>query len=320
MNSRTNKQKGFFAVAAILLMIGGGALLTWTINGLYHTLAPFGVLSLALLSVFIYIAGGVLSGQLVNRTYNCHGNNNNNGILLALLLIAGGLLMLCFNIGALNPVWRGFFFSWPMLLFVFGAIFFCRRRFILGIILAAPAIFFLMERTSEVYPEGLRFDHAAMFWPILYIIFGIILLLGIVLRPKRFRYGHRYHRNGEKQPMSDSDINENIDGRINYKVSFSGIEQVILDPVFRGGTIDVTLGGVELDLRRTSLEEGDTFLEIHTMMGGVEITAPDNWEIEIRSNGFIGGTADSRVKTTEKDRTRKLIIIAKCTLGGIDIK
>ena len=84
--------------------------------------------------------------------------------------------------------------------------------------------------------------------------------------------------------------------------------------------IEVTFGGIELDLRRTTLAEGDTFLNINVVFGGVEITAPDNWDIEIRPNRFAGGIEDSRVKGLEKDRSRKLIIIAKCTFGGIDIK
>ena len=77
---------------------------------------------------------------------------------------------------------------------------------------------------------------------------------------------------------------------------------------------------MELDLRRTSLAEGDTFLYVKAVFGGVEITAPDNWDIEIHSKGFVGGVSDSRVKNIEKDHTKKLIIIAQSTFGGIEIK
>lgn len=319
MNTRTIKHNVWPVFAALLLTAGSGALLTWSVNGLFYISSPPIVLSLTLLSVFTYIAGAVLLGRTVDSAYKYHGNGNRNGVLFAFLLIAGGVLILCFNTGMLNPVWKYFFLSWPMLLFVIGTIFFCRMKIILGIILATSGIFFLMEKASNIYPDGVHLaQFTAMFWPVLLIIFGVVLLLGFVIRPGRFRPGHRRHRKGNEQ--SASDINENIDGKINYKISFSGIEQVILDPVFKGGTIDVTFGGVELDLRRTSLAEGDTFLEIQVLMGGVEVTAPDNWDIEVRSNGFIGGVADSRIKTTEKDRSRKLIVIAKCTLGGIDIK
>ncbi|MDR2915624.1 MAG: cell wall-active antibiotics response protein, partial [Tannerella sp.] len=158
---------------------------------------------------------------------------------------------------------------------------------------------------------------------VLIVVCGILILLGAIIRPGRFRSGRfrkgHHHKGNWKENYTPGE-NENSDGKINYQFVFSGTEQVILDPVFKGGRIDVTFGGMELDLRRTSLAEGDTFLSINTTFGGVEITAPDNWDIEIQAKSTIGGVTDSRDKNTEKDRTRKLIIIATCTLGGIEIK
>jgi hypothetical protein len=316
----TNRKNVFFTVSAIVLMIGSGALLERTVNGLYNTSAALAVISLSLLSVFLYILGASLMGRRLQKDgmHRSYGGVN-NGILFAFLLIAGGLLLLCFNTEALNPAWKALFFSWPMLLFVIGAVTVCRNRFTSGIIVSAAGYFFLMEKASRIYPGNIVFEQfSATYWPGLIIVSGVLILLGILAGPGRFRRNHHYR--GENRNGTPGE-NENRDGKISYQFVFSGAEQVILDPVFRGGTVDVTFGGLDLDLRRTSLAEGDTFLYVKALFGGVEITAPDNWTVEIHSKGgFAGGVCDSRVKNTDRDPARKLIVIATSTFGGIEIK
>lgn len=314
-----NAKSVLLAISAIVLMVGSGALLTWAINDLYYTSSALVVIPLALLSVFTYILGASLLGQSIRKenTYQRHGGLS-SGIIFALLLIAGGTLMLCFNTGILNPIWKGFFLSWPMLLFIVGSINICRLRIILGIICAATGKFFLMEKAMIIYPDNFVYEQfISTYWPALIIIFGILIFLCIIIRPGRYK--RKRHKGNWKENYMPGE-NENNDGKINYQFTFSGTEQVILDPVFRGGNIDLTFGGMELDLRRTSLAEGETFLYINAIFGGVEITAPDNWDIEIRSETIVGGVTDSRVKNIDKDHTKKLIIISKCTFGGIEIK
>lgn len=320
MNTNQNKRNAFFAIAAIALMTGSGILFERTINEFYNTLPALAVISLSLLSILTYILGASLMGRCLqkeNRHQSC--GRSNHGILFAFLLIAGGLLLLCFNTELLNPVWKKFFFSWPMLLFAIGAINICRNRFTSGVIIGSVGYFFLMEKAARIYPGNFTFElSTATYWPTFIIVIGVLILAGTLIGPGWFRRSHP-HKGSWKEPYTTGE-NENNDGKINYQFVFSGTEQVILDPVFKGGTIDATFGGMELDLRRTSLAEGDTFLYIKTVFGGVEITAPDHWDIEIHSKGFVGGVSDSRIKNIDKDRTKKLIIIAKFTFGGIEIK
>jgi predicted membrane protein len=98
------------------------------------------------------------------------------------------------------------------------------------------------------------------------------------------------------------------------------MEQVILDPVFKGGMIETVFGGMELDLRRTSLPEGETYLYVKAVFGGVEIKAPEDWLIEIRSEAVLGGVTDDRIKSQNMDHTRKLIIVANAVFGGVTVR
>ena len=327
------------AIPAIALMIGGGFLLSWTINSQYGVSSAFVTLSLALLALFIYVAGATLMGRSLHRKNALHPHDGlhtacnpndgtkfillyshhgiESGVLVALLLIAAGALLICFNTGLLSPVWKGFFFCWPMLLFVIGAVCLCNLQLIAGFISLVAGIFFLLEKASVIYPRDIQVEHImSNFWPTVFIVAGIVIILTFIIRPRRFC---------KRQPKGNWNDNyvasetENKDGKINYRFIFSGTEQVILDPVFKGGTIDVTFGGMDLDLRRTTLAEGSTTLYVNAVFGGVEIKAPDTWNIEIISKSFAGGVNDERLKYMDVDRSKKLVIYAKCSFGGITI-
>jgi predicted membrane protein len=260
-------------------------------------------------------------GRYANRKrlYRFRGGTN-DGVIFALLLIAFGILLLGFNTGHLPSEWKSFLLSWPMLLLVIGLLNVCRCNLVFGIIVAAIGKFFLFPRAAGIYPDDRIYEQfTSTYWPVLIIIFGVLIFLSVIMTPRRFLC--RHYKGNRKDSFTENTGNiGNQDGKINYQQTFSGTEQVILDPIFKGGNIETTFGGIDLDLRRTSLAEGDTFLNIKTTFGGVVIKVPDSWEIEIHSNAFAGGVNDSRVKNNDRDKSRKLVIIAKCTFGGVEIK
>ena len=339
MNTTKKNKSLLSAIIAIALMIGGGFLLSLTINDLYGSLSAFATLSFALSAVFIYVAGTTLMGYSLRKGKHARGggvkasNSSDNGerivvfyshegvdsgVLLAFLLIAAGALLFCFNAQLLNPAWKSFLFSWPMLFFAIGAICLCKRQLIAGFIAVAGSVFFLIGKAAVIFPHDIQVDRLmSNFWPAVFVVSGIVIILSFFIRPKVCKRKHSKGNWIEEYSASES---ENSDGRINYRFVCSGTEQVILDPVFKGGSIDVTLGGLDLDLRRTSLAEGTTTLHVNAVLGGVEIKAPDTWDIEIVSKSFAGGVADSRAKYTDVDHSRKLVVYARCTLGGITIE
>jgi predicted membrane protein len=315
MNFNNITKTILLAIFSVALMIGGGVLIHCAVNVLYPSSSALTVLSVILAAILVYVLGASILGRRFadsNNRLQFHGFNNS--ITFAFLVIAAGALLLCFNTGLLNPLWKDYFFSWYMLLLVGGAVCICRYHFITGLIIAAAGKFFLMDKAAALFRDD--FDYEAFlstYWPLLIIIFGVVILLTVFFRPSRLR---TYHFKGSDTGRKE----ENSDGKINYKYVFSGSEQVVLDPVFRGGDIEAIFGGLELDLRRTTLPEGDTFLYINALFGGVEIAAPESWEIEIRSNSIFGGACDGRPKNAVKDSSRKLVIVVKSNFGGIEIK
>lgn len=150
------------------------------------------------------------------------------------------------------------------------------------------------------------------FWPALFVGFGLIL---IFTKPSRNRCHQHVCGTKFSQKYGNTEQTTDTDGRINYRFVFSGSEQVFMEPVFRGGNISATCGGVELDLRHTTLPEGDTILNIDATMGGFKLKVPSNWKVVNQCSFVMGGISDERF-ATDIDTTRQLIITGRCVLGG----
>lgn len=110
------------------------------------------------------------------------------------------------------------------------------------------------------------------------------------------------------------------DGVLHSENTFSGIRQVVLDEFFKGGTIQNSFGGTIIDLRRTTLPEGETFLDIDCTFGGIEIYVPSDWKVVFRCNTCLGGCQDKRFGGGVIDQNRILVIRGDLTFGGIEIK
>ena len=317
MNTTKNNRKSLFAIVSLILLIGGGLLLYQTLTVFYCSISAVAVILLALLSLFLYIVGTTLMARCGRTKVSRCSNDINGGIAFALLLVAAGMLLLGFNTGYLPLVWKGFFFSWQMLLFIIGVGCICRFQFIWGTIIAATGMFFLFSKAAIIYPDNILIEQfASTYWSLLIVVFGLLILFSTIFCGKNKKCC-RNDKWKEKHAVNES---ENNDGKINFRMVFNATEQVLFNPIFRGGNIDVSFGAIVLDLSRTALVDAETFLYINTTFGGVELTIPDSWDIEIRSNSVAGGITDSRKKHIEKDRTKKLIIVTKCTFSGIDIK
>lgn len=153
---------------------------------------------------------------------------------------------------------------------------------------------------------------SAVFWPVVLVGLGLIV---IFVKPSRNRCHQHVCGTKFSQKYGNTEQTTDTDGRINYRFVFSGSEQVFMEPVFRGGNISATCGGIELDLRHTTLPEGDTILNIDATMGGFKLKVPSNWKVVNQCSFVMGGISDERF-ATDIDTTRQLIITGRCVLGG----
>jgi predicted membrane protein len=236
------------------------------------------------------------------------------GIIFGILLILAGLLFLSFNFGWIDSALKSVIFSWPMLFIVFSIMSFSKKDYAFGSVWLIAGLFFLLPRLSAAYPgyfTGIDSDFTRVYWPLLLIIVGIVIVFS-VLSGKNRKGGFCGHH-----PMQTQST-ESSDGVINKSVTFGGSESIFLDPVFNGGNISAVFGGVVLDLRKTSLPEGETYLDIYAVFGGVELYIPDNWLVETKIQTVLGGVEDKRF-ISQTDHSRKLILLGNLTFGGCSI-
>jgi len=184
-----------------------------------------------------------------------------------------------------------------------------KRHFFGGVITIAIGAYFLLPEISWVEGEWLD-----MFWPVLFIFVGIMILF----KPERHHFNA--HWDG-RRPEYTKEVYGSEDGFIVSDNTFGSVQQIVLDPVFRGARLRNAFGGTVLDLRRSKLEAPQTFIDIDCTFGGVEIYLPSDWNLLTQIDAFIGGCDDKRYNSSvEIDKEHILIVRGKVSFGGIEFK
>src|SRR5574344_437548 len=192
------------------------------------------------------------------------------------VIVLIGIVYLLFNLGILPPEWKDIVMSWQGLLVLLGVIGICKGNFVGGTILAGIGVCFLLPNLSTVL--GFFYSTATLhsiMWP------AIIILIGLLIMSHRHHHHHDFkgcHRTRYS--------NESKDGKVDYNLVMNGIDDVFLDPVFRGG---------------------------------VTLLLPLDWKVVLHNDSILGGFADHR-RCQEVAADRRLIINASFILGGGSIE
>ncbi len=254
------------------------------------------------------------NNKMENNDQQLNLSGNSKGVLFGFLLMLGGALLLAFNFGWLNTDLRYVLFSWPMIFVVFAFIAISKKEFLGMLFWLVLAAFFLLPRIAHVYPDalpGVDGNFARTYWPVLLIIMGLAVVVRVVFR-KQWSPFH-------KERITINKI-EGGDGFYERKVVFGGHEDIFLEPVFRGGQIEAVFGGVEIDLRRTTLPEGDTHLQINAVFGGIKIYLPNDWLVISKVDTVLGGVENKRfAKQLHSEYSQRLIISGEVIFGGCEI-
>ena len=105
--------------------------------------------------------------------------------------------------------------------------------------------------------------------------------------------------------------------RIHCKADFGGDEYVYRGEPFHGAWLDCFCGGIRLDLREATITE-DEEIDIHTMLGGVELLVPRSVKVQVNSRSLFGGVGNETENCDAADAPC-LHIVASNILGGVSI-
>ena len=258
-----------------------------------------------------------------NELKTSYNNGYTKGLGFGLTLMLIGMLFLGFNFGLLPAKMKWIIFSWQMLLIFIGVINIVKRHLISGVILITIGSFFIIPRIIQTFPQilpGFNGDFSSVYWPLLLIVAGMVIILGKISGPKWAKEEwtqwhnkhHKHHRNYSQWDSTGNTFSKNS--------IFGAGEHIVLDPEFKGGELNAVFGGITLDLRKTNLPEGNAHLEVNAVFGGITIIVPETWLIETHLDAVFGGFDDKRNKSDNLDNTRKLIVTGACVFGGGELR
>ncbi len=244
--------------------------------------------------------------------------HNENRLLVGVLLLVAGFLLLAYKMGAPLPYWL---FTWPVLLISIGLIIGIQNRFRNpgGIILIILGSIFLSDKLIPGINLG---NYIA---PIIIICIGLVF----IFRPKRnWQHCNNYKSAKErwiKDVTADNQPEEGKQGLnegefINSTSVFGGVKRTILSKNFRGGELTCFMGGAEINLLQSDIQQ-PVSLEITAVFGGAKIIVPANWDIKNEVSAVFGGVEDKRPLQAgiNFDARKTLIISGSAVFGGIEI-
>ncbi len=79
------------------------------------------------------------------------------------------------------------------------------------------------------------------------------------------------------------------------------------------------MGGMTIDLTEAEISTSAT-LELTAIAGGIEVTVPTSWRVEMASTLFAGGVDNLTEPDAADDEAPLLLVDARVYFGGIAIR
>jgi predicted membrane protein len=221
-------------------------------------------------------------------------------VIFGLLVIFFGVALLLNNLDLLDKTAKEIIFSWKTLLIAIGIINLFSREFFSGLILIIIGTFFHITHYYEIPVTFVN-----VFWPILIISFGLIIIIKHFRTPKRNFMKSKYSE-------ETSDFYEEA-------TVFGGSHKFIKNDSFKGARISAVFGGSKINLQQSILSPEGAVLDVNLIFGGCELIVPPDWNIRLEANNIFGGINDKR-SPSNIDTSKNLVIKGMCIFGGCEIK
>jgi predicted membrane protein len=231
--------------------------------------------------------------------------NKNSSIFWAIILTSAGILFLMRNFGLLHFNWSVNLFSWRLIPLIIGINAFLKGKKLEGLIgIGIAVVFFIPDFLTD--PQIVMYRKL---WPLLLVAGG-----GLILSKMYF------------PELSNPQILEtSADGKdfevINENCIMGGSSNKIVSKNFKGGRVNIVMGGLEYDFRDAQLTE-NVVINTFVLMGGLELIVPKEWNVKIDVLPIMGGVEDqiNKYPSDVVDPDKKLILTGNVVMGGINIR
>jgi hypothetical protein len=87
----------------------------------------------------------------------------------------------------------------------------------------------------------------------------------------------------------------------------------------RSYTSVAVLGGIELDLREAQFSEAEVTLHAYTVMGGIQITVPEDVDVDVSGIAFMGGF-DHNASGSGVPGAPRVRVLGFALMGGVEVR
>jgi predicted membrane protein len=192
-----------------------------------------------------------------------------------------------------------------MAIVLIGLYIISHRAYLFGTFVTGIGLFFLIPLFLGLSNWVYKFS------PLILVFIGILFIVKLFI-PKK--------QKSDKKPDFMSKDYTTKDGFVYSYNTFSGTKHVVMDEVFKGAKIVNRFGGTALDLRRTTLQPGETFIDVDCKFGGIEIIVPESWLVLTKLDLVMGGVSDERRHFGKIDENYKLVLRGDVSLSGLVLK
>ena len=219
-------------------------------------------------------------------------------VIVGGLLIFFGVIFMLDNMGVIDA--GDIFDYWPMILVVVGLLKLAQPReegqrpFGIALLVIGA---FLQLQMLVFTPWRLYL------WPVLLLAAGGFLIWRSLGRSK------------------ESSEVARTDGSSDFAM-MGGVNRIVESKDYRGGEATAVMGAVELDFRGSTIVTSPAILDVFALWGGIEITVPQEWKVDVRGIPILGGF-ENKARTTVHDAgapEQVLVIRGTALMGGVEIK
>ena len=101
--------------------------------------------------------------------------------------------------------------------------------------------------------------------------------------------------------------------------AMDGAKVVNKSDSFRAGSGSAVMGGMTIDLTEAGISTSAT-LELTAVAGGIDVTVPASWRVEMASTVFAGGVENLTDPDAVADDAPLLLVDARAYFGGIAVR
>lgn len=230
------------------------------------------------------------------------------GILL--IVVGAGFLMDQFGMVSFGELVSTY---WPSILILAGLLGLLDRNSSTfgNLIVIALGVIFQLNRLDLLDGDVFRY-----IFPVILIFVGLNLL---ITKGGKREYNEYHSDSGSSEDGSKTNWTVTSEDFMDRTVLMSGLDTINSSQNFKGGRLTAIMGGIEIDLSGAKMAGDHCEIEATAIAGGIDITVPRTWKVEMRGTPILGGYSN-RTGIVEDPLAPVLIVKGAAIMGGVEIK